>query len=591
MLSDDPTQSLLQSGTDLEVSCTAVDDAVELTLFNNRKTKSVIKRIIRLHALECEQAEPDKDIQEQRSCYNRLKHLCGRQTLSPRLHKVRDKGNELIRGIVLPVLSKWNSKVRVLFLHFSLFLGFVSLALAVITTIHDPNNVLSPVRITVTVCTIVLSLTHLIISCLQNTKTSHGIQGIEKTKDDTSCLQKTKLCSLSTWELYCILLKEAFEYPVVVCNIIEKATNHGFSTRKEKLLLGYFIFSVFKLAFEVYFTRFLVLCYSIHSLRQLRQGRAYVKKNEINRDIDSDTEMTQAKYKRFAAHGLMIEVFFCCHVLVQMFSQILILAALWVKVECENHFVPQDEGVFISSYCWMLILGGFFLPILGTFAFYIPWNKHIQMYPVEFMIDMFSALRKCGITSVSQNARENLKRINDSIVAAMTQEKQSIKQVFLTILTTPTLTILSLLFLIPVVTTIGGIGFGTVFFLEYENVSLFCDLTMSITRYTITNDTIIDSTEYFSVWSGINIAALLVTILSNGPTLSISVPSYTYVAIGIALILLSPLLFILSVFLFCVFKCLFPKDKDCTIFSCLFLCFASLYDRCDSMYLKSWNLN
>ena len=602
MSCDDPSQPLLQSGKDLEVSCTAVDGAVELTLFKNRKTRSITKRIIRLNALECEQAEPDQVTQdpEQLSCYDCLKHPCGRrQIISPRLHKIRDKGNELIRSIVLPVLSRWNSKLRVLFLLVSVLLGFVSLVFAVVTAIRNPNNVFTPVRITVTVCTTALSLIHLIISCLQNQrKSDDGVESNAQNSRNTLCM---KLCSLSTWELYCILLKEAFEYPVVACNIIEKAITQGFSTNKDKLLLGYFIFSVFKLAFEVYFVRFLVICYSIHSLRQLRQGSTFVNTESDsarNGDIDvtTDTEMTEVKYRRFTTHGLMLEVVFCCHVLVQMFSQIVLLAALWVKIQCENHFV-QDRDVYISMYSWMLIVGGFFLPIIGTFAFYIPWNKHIQMYPIEFMMDMFSALRKCGVTSISQNARENLKRVHSSIIAAMTREKRSTKEIFLAILTTPTLAILSLLFLVPVVTALAGIGFGTVFEYDSENATVVCacDLTMSVTTYTLTltNDTysIDEETTYFYKWSGVSITALLVTIFSNGATLSISVPSLSYVVMGIVLIVLLPFLFIVSVLLYCVYKCVCPGDEDCTVFSCMLLCFAGLYERCDTMFLKSWNIN
>ena len=63
--------------------------------------------------------------------------------------------------------------------------------------------------------------------------------------------------------------------------------------------------------------------------------------NESGIDVNTDTEMTEAKYCQFTTHGLMLEIVFCCHILVQMFSQIVLLAALWAKIQCENHFI-QD---------------------------------------------------------------------------------------------------------------------------------------------------------------------------------------------------------------------------------------------------------
>ena len=91
--------------------------------------------------------------------------------------------------------------------------------------------------------------------------------------------------------------------------------------------------------------------------------------------------------------------------------------------------------VFLDNDRWWI-----FLPIIGAFAFYILWNKHIQMYPIERMMDLFSTSWKCGVTSISQNARESLKWVHSSIIAAMTREKKnSTKEIFLMISMTPIL--------------------------------------------------------------------------------------------------------------------------------------------------------
>ena len=600
--SNNPTRPLLRSGRDLEISCTAVgNDGIELELTHfKQRTKPVAQRLMKLYQLKCASEEDEateantENTQKKLSCCDRLRHPCDKQILSPRLQRIRDKGSEMIRSIVFPVLSRWNQKLSMLLLLLSVVLSFISLAFAIATAVHQPHNVLVPVRITVTVCTIALSVAHLIINYVQNKKSSSskGVKNNDDSgNDQVSSLQKItrKLCSLPTLELYCILLKEVFEYPVVVCNIIEKATTLGLSTYKEKLLFAYFIYSILKLAFEVYFIRFIVLCSSIHSLRQLRKGNVLPDTGETNRDINEDTEMTQVQYDLYTTHGLLLEIFFCCHVLLQMICQVFLLAALWVKIECENPYFDENQELYVSSYSWILIFGGFFMPILGTFAFYIPWNKHIQMYPIEFMIDMLNALRKCGITSISQNAMENLKRIHKSIITAMGEDKKSLTKALCTILTTPTLTILSLLFLFPFLITTAGIIGGPI--VEYENGTVFCDLSISLkinnTNYTnSTDEYYTDVTGHASLWSGINIAALIIIIFSNGAILGISLPSLFCVAIGIILLVpLLPPLFIISVLTYFMCKQLSPKE-EWNILTCLCICIAALYHTCDDMFLK-----
>ena len=600
MSSDDPNQPLLESPKGLEVTCTSVhDDDVEITLFDKRKPKAFSTRIIRVCKLECkdpntkesdhntEESDPntgesdpnteesDSNTKPSVSCVERVKHPCGRQVLSPRLQTIRDKGTEVIRSFLLPILSRWSSELRILFMIVSILLGLVSLGLAISTGVKDPNNVLAPVRIAVTLCTIGLSSVHLVITGFQYRK---GIESDPKINDASCVKVMTKnICSLSSFELYCILLKEAFEYPVVVCNIIENAAKNSYYT--DKLHFVYFLFSVLKLIYEVYLIRALVLCSTIHSLRQLRQGSTFV---EPTKSANRVTEMTlnEIKTEVFTTHGLMIEVFFCAHVLCQMLCQIIILAALWVKIQCENPNFIDVQELSVSSNSGLLIFSGFALPIVGTLAFFIPWNKHVQLYPIEFMIDMLCALRKSGITSIPQNARSNLQKIQESIISAVTEDSLSTKQVIYTILTTPVLTVLSFLFLFFYLTTLVGIIVGPT--VEYENGTVTCDLS-------ITNGTNVEGvSQYVVVWEGINYAALVVTTVSNCLVLGISIPSIFYIIIGIVLIPLVPPLFILSVFVYFVTKCVCPRREDCNICTCLCICFVALYRCCDDMFLRTF---
>ena len=578
-MSVNEAEPLLRNRRQFDATCTTVGDNgdIDVTLFDRRRPSSVTKRIVRLYRLESEVAASESDD----TPAHRLKCLCTNQMISHRLRNIRDKGNELIRGIVLPTVSRWSTKTRIFIQVLSLLLGLVSLSLAVVTTVKHLNNILARIRIGIAGCTIILSALHLLITGLQSRKRANRVQSTcDSANGSITCWQKLKttLLSLSTWELSCTLLKEAFEYPIVVCNIIEKATNYSnsFSTEKE----AYFGFSLFKLAFEVYFIRFFVLCSSIHSLRKLRKGTAFGLSNNIHvaRNSEDDTEV----YTVATTHGLTLEIVFCCHVILQMICQIFILAALWVKIQCEN-FVLRGQ-LHISVHSWILIVAGFVIPILGTFAFYIPLSRNIQLYPVEFVVDVLGSLRKCGLSSITETAHKNLKKLHKSMIAAVKQEREDDSTIF-KLITSPLLIILSAGYLGPLlVTCYIGIADGKEFHINGSILS--CDVTPWMLQGL--NDSgskvELEFSRHISVWSGINIAAVVVLFLSNGLVLLVS----TYSALFIALcIVLLPVILPLSIVVYYVSRCCcpkcyddFPDSEDCSIFVCLSYLFIAFIALC-----------
>ena len=564
---------------DLELSChlvSARDQDVELILFNKRKPNSVARRVIRLYNIESEVPHDQSDpIDTQKSsCGDCFTHPCGRQILSPRLRKVRDKGKEVIQGVVLPLLSRWNDKFRILFLVFSILLGLVSLGFAIATAVKNPSYILATVRIAVVLCTISLSLIHLAISTLKSYQKLDGNSDSEN--DDTMprlSTVKDKLCSLSAWELYIILLKEALEYPVLMCNIVENAARQSFST--SPLHFTFFIFSALKLVYEVYFIRILVLISTIHLLRQLRQGKGFLDTSETMENGITQMDVIPIE-RQNTKRGLKLEVLFCCHIMLQIISQIFIVAAVWAKVQFENPNFDVDQEPHISSYSWILIASGFVLPILGTFMFFIPWSKDIQVYPIDFMIDLLSALKKSTITSVPQNAKENMKKIHKSIIAAKKQNQQSMRKAICTACTTPLLALLSIAYLVPFMTMFVGMTVGP--FMEYNNITITCTANTDFLKYILPGYTTEIQQDVLpginDLCIRINTAALIVTILSNIVIVVIGfLCLFAYIPITLLLLPFIPLLFTISLAAYGVTKCLCPQCKEWTAFTCLVKCF------------------
>ena len=90
-----------------------------------------------------------------------------------------------------------------------------------------------------------------------------------------------------------------------------------------------------------------------------------------------------------------------------MLTQALMFAAIWSKVQCENPERVESSHVFISPFTWVLIILAFLIPIVGTFTFFITNYYWVQEYPVDFMINFLSSLKKTSIFDIQRKACES----------------------------------------------------------------------------------------------------------------------------------------------------------------------------------------
>ena len=108
--------------------------------------------------------------------------------------------------------------------------------------------------------------------------------------------------------------------------------------------------------------------------------------------------------KRGARKGLALEILFLIHLFGQMLSQGLMVGAIWYKVTCENPRPTPGNVIFISPFTWVMIVLGFILPIVGVFTYFIPTYVWAQEFPIDFMVSMLSALKKCSPLQVKERS-------------------------------------------------------------------------------------------------------------------------------------------------------------------------------------------
>ena len=127
--------------------------------------------------------------------------------------------------------------------------------------------------------------------------------------------------------------------------------------------------------------------------------------------------------------ALYFQGYFFYHVLMQMIAQILMIVAISFRIEYDNQHlfnttnvnmnmenttnanntdINMDRSIRVSNYLWYLLVGGYILPILGFFTFFIVTYFWVQQFPIGLCIDLLSLLKMPGMEDIT-NFRESTK--------------------------------------------------------------------------------------------------------------------------------------------------------------------------------------
>ena len=82
---------------------------------------------------------------------------------------------------------------------------------------------------------------------------------------------------------------------------------------------------------------------------------------------------------------------FFLHMVGQMLTQVLMIVCIGAKMFYENRNFSVDNTVHVSLFLWYMIAGGLVLPFVGVFTFAIGKYYSVQLYPIGFFLDLYTA--------------------------------------------------------------------------------------------------------------------------------------------------------------------------------------------------------
>jgi hypothetical protein len=220
-----------------------------------------------------------------------------------------------------------------------------------------------------------------------------------------------------------IIIVEFLAYPSIICDVLDNASSRTYQgTHMERFKFGRLVFFTVRTIVLVYIVRLFVVGSTISSLEQIRRGGVA---HDIIEDPKTGKPKIKKKHKITCFHmfdkddgskqgakkGLALEILFLIHIFGQMLSQGLMVGAIWYKITCENPHPTPENIVFISPFTWVMIVLGFVLPIVGVFTYFVPTYVWVQEFPIDLMVSMLSALKKCSPLRVKEHSFDVVQKI------------------------------------------------------------------------------------------------------------------------------------------------------------------------------------
>lgn len=236
-----------------------------------------------------------------------------------------------------------------------------------------------------------------------------------KTEKLKSCAARTCCCCtigdiLKGWDVIRVLVNELLFYPLLICDLIEFIVDKGYRFQAENgedvLSIFLFFHSSISLIFYVYILRLILLISMIYHLHKKRTLSPKQKKliTEVTtsrgQDIDPPTKQQESNDDgldpKIARNAMKFQGYFVYHVAGQMAAQILMIAAICLKLHKDNEFKTLSDPIYISNELWFMLIAGGIMPLLGILTFFIPTFYWVYEYPCGICIDMLSILETPG---------------------------------------------------------------------------------------------------------------------------------------------------------------------------------------------------
>ena len=430
----------------------------QYTLYERYTYRRVIEV---MYAAALKEPEEEKETKKEKcidfcclACICNLKELFGKSggkivktkdIMTPSLRRGRSKGWLMQSEIIFPFIS---DTVREVLVSFELITVLIAFALSAATFTSGKNEVFNILHLALTIVGTVLAVTDAVFSlsgckickgciaccCPKEGRGEHGekngadkvellsdSEGEERGNREAGGCRKCLNTTKTKLDFVRMIFTEVLLYPLLICDIFELITGqpYKFQSVIDGLSVVLFGISTVSLVLYVYIVRLAILAGVIF----------YTHKERRPKKSQQQRHGTLAFDYSISKSALYFQGYFFYHVLMQMIAQILMIVAISFKIEYENRHLfnstsmtmnmentangnstdmNMDGSIRVSMSLWYILVGGYILPILGFFTFFIVTYFWVQQFPIGLCIDLLSLLQMPGMENIT-NFRESTK--------------------------------------------------------------------------------------------------------------------------------------------------------------------------------------
>ena len=170
------------------------------------------------------------------------------------------------------------------------------------------------------------------------------------------------------------VLSELLIYPLLITTLFQFVTGQGYkpSNPVDSISLALFILNSLFLIAGVYLVRIIMLIAFIRTIWKLK-----------NSNID---------YENPLRRSTLLMAFWTMHIIAQMTTQVFLIIYIGVRIHVENS--TPGESLNVSWQLWLLIIGGFFLPVLGTVVFFCSVYYIVQDFSLGLYLSLLGLLER-----------------------------------------------------------------------------------------------------------------------------------------------------------------------------------------------------
>ena len=329
--------------------------------------------------------------------YLRFPHFLEPPKMSTDLAYAESLGMKMGIKFMYPALPKFILNLWVLI---ELCLTYFQFILSLLTIEFSTRHIYKGLSISLSGISLTLATIDGFLTFYSSCKACYQkMKGTEKEKkeklekeESTSKFSKLKNFFNTWFEIIRTVLSELLIYPLVVLSLYELMGSGTFrpTTKSDKLNFSLFIVGSFFFVVSVYVIRIVMTVSTMFRFKKL---------SSANNDNQNPND---------------IILWFFVHLIQQIIVHLLCIVAVGIKMWQEREIFRNDRIDEASPFFWLVIFGGWVIPLLGVVAFFVTNFYWLHEFSIGVFLNM--------ITMVGNNEKK-LKRFQEKVKKEFKERK------------------------------------------------------------------------------------------------------------------------------------------------------------------------